>query len=121
MTPLRIIPALLLTACAPITCERVWLDPVTVLYGCERPTATIADEARGEGSSQSAQPGKPDRPDTDGPDKPGTDPEPEPEEPVTDPEPEPEPDVEPNRELDPEGWQGWRDRTPRGSMKPQSR
>lgn len=85
------IPALLLTACAPlqITCERVWLDPVTGLYGCERPTETRPAASRGEGSSPSAQPDNPDHPGN-----PGTDPEPEPEpeEPGVDPEPEkPEP------------------------------
>ena len=96
MTPLRILPALLLAACAPITCERVWLDPVTGLYGCERPTGTLATATRGEGTDRRDPPAV-DRP-----------------EPPRDHVTEPEPDVEPDRQTDPEGWQGWRDRTPRG-------
>lgn len=55
MTRLTLIAPLFLAACAPqITCERVWRDPVTGLYGCERPTATLPVRADHDG---------PDRPD----------------------------------------------------------
>lgn len=52
MTRIILAIPLALTACAPITCERVWLDPVTGLYGCERPTGTLAAAVRGEGTDR---------------------------------------------------------------------
>lgn len=62
MKPLYALP-LILAACAPpVTCERVWRDTATGVYGCERPTATL-----------------PVRADHDGPDRPGDRPDHEPE------------------------------------------
>lgn len=97
---------LLLAACAPITCERVWFDPVTGLYGCERPTATLP-ATRGEGS-------EPRGGGTDGrsePDTQGSIPTPEP---PRDHVTEPRDDTEPDRATDPEGWAGWKDTHPTG-------
>ncbi len=97
MKPL--ILTLALSACAPTLCERVWRDPVTGLYGCERPTLTLALGPRGEGTERRDAPAA-ERPEP-------------PRDHVTDPEPvDPEP-VEPDRATDPDGWQHWRDTTPR--------
>lgn len=84
----RVLLPLALAACTPLTCERVWLDPVTGLYGCERPTATLPT-TRGEGTDRRETPG-------------------------TDPEPPERDDTEPDRATDPEGWAGWKDTHPTG-------
>ena len=55
MKHLIILPAIL-AACAPeINCQRVWQDPVTGLWGCERPTATLsAIDKRGDRATPKA-------------------------------------------------------------------
>lgn len=101
MTRFLLIP-ISLAACAPITCERIWLDPATGLYGCERPTGTLAPGARGEG--------------TDRRDPPAVDrPEP-PRDHVTEPEPH-DGDPEPDSATHPDEHRGWQERNHKGKWR----
>ena len=63
MKHLIILPAIL-AACAPeINCQRVWQDPVTGLWGCGRPTATVQALTDRRGEAKPAP--KADKPKTD--------------------------------------------------------
>lgn len=100
MTRLILTIPLALAACAvPCPQDRVICDPATKTCICERPTGSLATTMRGEGTDRRDPPSV-DRP-----------------EPPRDHVTEPEPDVEPDRQTDPDGWQSWRDRTPRGGAK----
>lgn len=93
MKPL--ILTLALSACAPTLCERVWHDPVTGMWGCERPTSTLALGPRGEGTA---------RRETERPEPPRDH--------VT--EPEPVDDTEPDSSIDKAGWEHWKESHPTG-------
>ena len=110
MKPLIILP-LILAACAdcpPLTraavqdCQRRAEAGLIRLEDClcDRPTASLPDAPRERGDRMPEA----HRPGAHRPEPPKVEP----------PKPEPVKDREPNRELDPDGWRDWRDRTPRG-------